>query len=83
VVQLYVRDRVASVTRPIRELKRFEKIRLAPGESREVAFTLTRLDLEFVGRDLTRVAEPGTFDLWVAPSATTGMKTSFELLPSA
>jgi beta-glucosidase len=82
VVQLYVRDRVASVTRPIRELKRFEKIRLAPGESREVAFTLTRGDLEFVGRDLARVAEPGAFDLWVAPSATTGTKASFELLPA-
>ena len=82
VVQLYVRDRVASVTRPIRELKRFEKIRLGPGESRGVVFTLTRRDLEFVGRDLARVAEPGAFDLWIAPSATSGTKASFELLAS-
>ena len=83
VVQLYVRDRVASVTRPVRELKGFEKIRLAPGESREVVFTLSRRDLEFIGRELKPIAEPGAFDLWVAPSATTGVQAGFELLAPA
>jgi len=68
-VQLYVRDLVASVTRPVRELKAFRKIRLAPGERQVVAFTLTRADLLFVGRDLKPTVEPGRFQLWIAPSA--------------
>lgn len=69
VVQLYVRDRTASITRPVRQLKRFAKVMLKPGEAREVTFTLTRADLMFIGRDNRPVAEPGLFDLWVAPSA--------------
>lgn len=79
VVQLYIRDRVASVTRPIRELKGFKKVRLAPGETREVEFSLTRQDLTFIGRDLRPVVEPGVFDVWVAPSATSGLTRSFRL----
>jgi beta-glucosidase len=81
VVQLYVRDRVASVTRPVRELKGFEKIRLEPGESREVSFTLKRADFAFLGRDLRPTVEPGEFDVWVSPSAATGEPARFELLP--
>ena len=80
VVQLYVRDRVASVTRPIRELKAFEKAALGPGETREVRFSLTRHDLAFIGRDLRPTVEPGAFDLWVAPSAAEGLHAAFELL---
>ena len=82
VVQLYVHDRVASVTRPIRELKRFEKVMLAPGESREVVFTLSRQDFAFVGRDLKSTVEPGGFEVWVAPSAIAGSPQRFELLPA-
>ncbi len=81
VVQLYVRDRVASVTRPVRELKRFEKITIAPGETRAVSFTLTRDDLLFVGRDNSWQVEPGDFDVWIAPSAIAGEKARFTLLP--
>lgn len=81
VVQLYVRDRVASVTRPVRELKGFEKVRLAPGQSVQVSFALRRADLEFIGRDLKPVAEPGVFDVWVAADATGGRSKSFELMP--
>ena len=80
VVQLYIRDRVASITRPVRELKGFRKIQLAPGASADVAFTLTRKDLEFVGADLKWIAEPGAFDVWIAPSASTGTPKSFRLL---
>ncbi len=80
VVQLYVHDRVASITRPVRELKGFRKIALAPGEAQEVAFTLTRGELEFTGPDLARRAEPGTFDVWLAPSAVLGERTSFTLV---
>lgn len=79
VVQLYVYDRVATITRPIRELKGFQKVRLAPGETREVIFSLARADLTFIGRDLTPVAEPGAFDVWVAASAATGLQGSFLL----
>jgi beta-glucosidase len=79
VVQLYVHDRVASITRPVRELKGFRKVALAAGESCNVSFTLTRKDLEFVGQDLQWLAEPGAFDVWVAPSSAAGQAVSFTL----
>ena len=69
VVQLYVRDLAASITRPVRELIAFRKIALKPGERQIVAFTLRRSDLLFVGRDLKPTVEPGRFQVWVAPSA--------------
>jgi beta-glucosidase len=80
VVQLYVHDRVASVTRPVRELKGFRKIALAAGASEEVSFTLTRRDLEFVGEHDRWIAEPGTFDVWIAPSSSQGLAQAFDLV---
>ncbi|MFC4314918.1 glycoside hydrolase family 3 N-terminal domain-containing protein [Steroidobacter flavus] len=80
VAQLYIRDVVASVTRPIRELKGFKKVRLPPGASTEVQFTLTRRELAFYDAQMQFVAEPGEFDVWVSPSATTGVSKRFELL---
>ncbi|KAF1722440.1 beta-glucosidase BglX [Pseudoxanthomonas wuyuanensis] len=80
VAQLYIHDRVASRVRPVRELKGFRKIRLQPGQSAEVAFQLTRHDLAFHGADNRLSAEPGRFDLWVAPSALAGEAVAFELL---
>ena len=74
VVQLYVRDMVGSVTRPVQELKGFEKIALEPGEARTVSFTLTPDDLAFTRQDMTRGWEPGEFQLWIAPSS--GAKAS-------
>jgi beta-glucosidase len=68
VVQLYVHDVAASVTRPVRELKAFRTISLKPGEHQRVSFTLRREDLLFVGRDLRRTVEPGQFRVWIAPS---------------
>ncbi|MBX2889399.1 MAG: glycoside hydrolase family 3 C-terminal domain-containing protein [Saprospiraceae bacterium] len=65
VVQLYVRDLVASATRPVKELKGFQKIMLKAGESREVKFTLTEQDFSFYRRDMTFGAEPGEFDIMV------------------
>jgi beta-glucosidase len=81
VVQLYIGERSASVTRPVRELKGFRKVHVQPGQSAEVDFTLTRTDLLFIGQDLKPTVEPGTFDLWVGPSATQGLKGSFVLTP--
>ena len=80
VVQLYVRDVAASVTRPVRQLRGFEKVRIAPGERRIVSFTLRRGDLQFVGVDNRPVVEPGIFRVWIAPSAESdGVAGSFEL----
>lgn len=80
-VQLYIRDRVASITRPVRELKAFRKVALAPGGSETVRFTLTREQLQFLGADLQPTVEPGTFDVWIAPSAQAeGVHTTFELV---
>jgi beta-glucosidase len=80
-VQLYVHDKVASVTRPVRELKDFRRVQLAAGESREVSFELSRADLEFIGAQMKPVAEPGDFEVWIAPSAVEGEAQTFTLLP--
>jgi beta-glucosidase len=69
VVQLYVRDRVSSVTRPVKELKDFARLTLAPGETRQVTFRLTPDKLAFYDRELRRRVEPGTFDIMVGPSS--------------
>ncbi|MES1158966.1 MAG: glycoside hydrolase family 3 N-terminal domain-containing protein [Terricaulis silvestris] len=79
VVQFYIHDRVASITQPVRKLKGYNKITLAPGETKTVSFTLKRADLEFTGPEMVRNAEPGTFDVWISPSAVTGEAKSFEL----
>ena len=80
VVQLYVHDRVASRVRPVRELKDFRKIALAPGESQQVTFRLVREQLAFTGVDGEFSAEPGLFDVWVCASSASGEAASFELL---
>ena len=69
VVQLYIRDLAGSVTRPVQELKGFEKIALAPGQSRTVSFTLRPADLAFTRADMSHGWEPGDFSLWIAPSS--------------
>jgi len=79
VVQLYIAERAASVTRPVRELKGFRKLAIAPGASETVEFTLTADDLSFIGRDMKPTVEPGEFDLWVAPSAAGGIRKRFVL----
>jgi len=80
VVQLYVHDRVASRVRPVRELKGFRKVPLRPGESADVAFALGLDALGFHDARGRPVVEPGTFDVWVAPSSSAGEAASFELL---
>ncbi|MDX3901262.1 MAG: glycoside hydrolase family 3 N-terminal domain-containing protein [Sphingobium sp.] len=82
-VQLYVRDRVATRTRPIRELKRIERVTLDPGDSRTVRFSLSRADLSFIGAENKRVVEPGLFDLWVGDSSTGGLHAQFTLYAEA
>ena len=77
VVQLYIRDRVASVTRPVRELRGFERVTLARGESRELTFTLDRDELGFWNTEGEFVVEPGEFDVWVADSSEGGLHGTF------
>jgi len=80
VAQLYIHDRVASITRPVRELKAFRKIKLEPGQSEVVRFTLKREDLFFYGVANKPTVEAGTFDVWIAPSAEAeGVHGTFEL----
>ena len=79
VVQLYIHDRVASRTRPVRELKGFARVSLARGAAKRVTLTLKREDLRFWGNG-DWVIEPGIFDLWVATSSIDGEKQSFELV---
>ena len=69
VVQLYLRDEYSSVTRPIKELKGFEKIYLQPGESREVTFQLSPEQLKFLDAEMNQVVEPGTFRIMVGTSS--------------
>jgi beta-glucosidase len=83
VAQLYVRDRVGSVTRPVRELKGFVKISLAAGESQRVTFTLRASELAFCGPDLSVAPEAGHFDLYVGGDSLAGAATELELTAEA
>ncbi len=79
VVQLYIRDLVGSISRPVKELKGFEKISLTPGESKEVNFTITTKELEFFGASNEWKAEPGEFKLWVGTNSAAGLEAGFVL----
>ena len=79
VVQLYVRDLVGSVTRPVKELKGFQKVALKKGETKTVSFNLTVEDLKFYNYDLDFVAEPGEFEVFVGGDSNTELKETFIL----
>ena len=79
VAQLYVRDKVGSVTRPVKELKRFARVTLKPGETKDVVFELPVSDLAFWNIDMQYVVEPGDFDLWVAGDSQSGKPLSFSV----
>ncbi|MFB9055837.1 beta-glucosidase BglX [Mariniflexile ostreae] len=80
VVQLYIRDLVGSVTRPVKELKGFQKIEIKKGETKTVRFTISEEDLKFYNSNLDFVAEPGDFEVFVGTDSATQMKTSFQLV---
>jgi len=80
VAQLYVRDLVGNVTRPVRELKGFRRVRLAPGETVAVSFRLGSDDLAFFGRNNTEIVEPGEFHLWVGSSSEARLHGAFSLV---
>ena len=69
VVQMYLRDKVSSVTRPVKELRGFQRVALEPGESQTVTFPIDTEALQFYNRDMERVVEPGEFDIMVGNSS--------------
>ena len=80
VVQLYTRDLVGSITRPVKELKGFRRVRLAPGETQTVSFDLHTDDLKFYGRDGKHRVEPGLFHAWIAGSCDADLRTEFRIV---
>jgi beta-glucosidase len=82
IVQIYLRDLVSSVSRPVKELKDFKKIKLKAGEKRTIQFVIDNNKLSFYNQQLQWVSEPGTFDLMIgASSADIRLKTNFDLIP--
>ncbi|CAN7212195.1 glycoside hydrolase family 3 N-terminal domain-containing protein [Brevundimonas sp. LjRoot202] len=79
VVQIYIRDRAASITQPARLLKGFRRVTVPAGGSVEVSLPLTFADLLFLGPDLTPTVEPGAFDVWLSPDAQAGEPAPFTL----
>ena len=69
IVQLYIRDMVASISRPVKELKGFQRIHLAAGESKEVSFDITPDMLKFYNADLKHVIEPGDFQIMIGTNS--------------
>ncbi len=80
VVQLYVRDLVGDVTRPVKELKAFTRVHLARGERQHVEFTLTSRDLAFYGRAQRLIVEPGHFHVWLGGSSSAELRAEFRLV---
>ncbi len=79
-VQMYVRDLVGSISRPVKELKGFRRVALNPGETKTVSFSLTRDDLRFFNSDLQYKAEAGDFDILIGPNSRDLATAKFTLL---
>jgi beta-glucosidase len=82
IVQLYVRDLIASLTRPVKELKGFRRVRLKPKEKKTVTFDLSGTILGFHNADMKYVVEPGKFRLWVGGDSRSGLMKEFEVVES-
>jgi len=80
VVQVYVKDVAASITRPVKELKAFQRIMLRPAEKRRVEFTLAAEHLGFYNRDMRFVVEPGEFKVFVGPNSAEGLEARFQVV---
>jgi beta-glucosidase len=80
IAQLYVRDLVASLTRPVKELKAFQRVKLAARETKTLAFDLEAASLGFHGRDNRYVVEPGAFRVWVGGDSASGLESGFEVV---
>lgn len=79
VVQLYLRDDVASITRPVKQLRGFRRVHLQAGQSETLTFTLTANDLAFYGADMKRVVEPGSFTVFAGGNSVDNLEAKFEV----
>lgn len=79
VIQLYMQDEFASITRPVKELLRFDKVDLQPGETKSIAFDINTEDLSFYNLNKVWVTEPGTFNIWVSRHAADGKAIRFSV----
>ncbi len=80
IVQLYIRDLVSTVTRPVQELKDFTRIHLAKGESKTVSFLITADKLQYYGPNMKRIVEPGEFEVQVGKNSTDYLSDKFEVI---
>lgn len=80
IAQLYVRDLTGSVTRPMKELKGFQRIALEPGQERIVHFDIAASEFGFHGLDMSYVVEPGEFVVWIGPNSISGVEGKFEVI---
>ena len=81
VVQLYIRNTDASVEQPVRELKGFQRVTLAPGETKHVEFPLGFNELNFYNVEIKRTVEPTTYKIWVGGSSLAAAETSLKVIP--
>lgn len=79
IVEFYTRQLVGSLTRPVRELKSFQRIRLKPGETKTVDFVLNSDELAYYNAKGTLITEPGKFIVWIAPDSASGLQGEFTL----
>jgi beta-glucosidase len=79
VVQLYIRDMAASISRPVKELKNFSKVMIQPGETQEIEFTVKPDDLSFYNPNGQFIVEPGAFKIWVGTNSAEGLEGQFTL----
>jgi beta-glucosidase len=79
IAQLYVHDLVGSVTRPVKELKGFQRIALAPEEDKRLRFEVPARELGFTGAGMRYVLEPGDFKVWIGPDSTRGLEGEFRI----
>ena len=81
IVQLYIHDQVAGISRPVKELKGFRRVHLTAGESKEITFDITPDLLKYYNYNLDNVLEPGTFDLMIGPNSSTLKSVTFTVMP--
>ncbi|MCQ2770993.1 MAG: fibronectin type III-like domain-contianing protein [Clostridia bacterium] len=79
-IMMFIHDKFAQVSRPVKELKRFEKISLNPGETKTVSFIITNDALTYVHPDLSTYSDPGEFDIMVGPNSEDTLNTIIKLV---
>jgi beta-glucosidase len=80
VVQLYIRDEVSSVTRPVKELRGFRRVSIDPGKTEKIEFTLGPEELSFLNRDMRRIVEPGTFKIMAGGNSVDLIETTLNVV---